>query len=444
MKLKNWISAAAIATLTWGAITPVYAQMPREELLANARIAASENPVDSAAAIAALRKLGPEGIQAFLETYKSELQLANNPNWQHFSSALDAICQQRDCYATQLYWHRDLEQAKAEAKATGKPILSLRLLGRLDEDLSCANSRFFRVAIYPHAEVSQTLRDRFVLHWQSVRPAPKITIDFGNGRQLERTVTGNSIHYILNADGHPVDALPGMYGPQAFLQHLLQAEGIVKEAAKLPATEQDNFIRQYQRDRLATIQAKWIGDLQKLGIAAPKGLRPIPDSIPTAEEAGVRAVSKLYVENPLISAISRNQQALTNATEADDQGWDKIAQLHAQEARLDGNSLVLMRRKNPQVFNISQRGITPGSPEDPLVPFVNRFESLMAMDTVRNEYLMQPQVYQWLIESPANNLEALNEQVYSQLFLTPSSDPWLGLLPADGYTAIENEGVKNK
>jgi hypothetical protein len=131
---------------------------------------------------------------------------------------------------------------------------------------------------------------------------------------------------------------------------------------------------------------------------------------------------------------------LSNIT--NDESWNKIAQLHASEARLDGNSLVAMRRKNPQVFNISQSGITPGSPEDPLVPVVNRFESLMAMDTVRNEYLLQPQIYQWLIESPINNLEAFNEQVYSQLFLTPSTDPWLGLLPADGYTAIQNEGVK--
>lgn len=51
-----------------------------------------------------------------------------------------------------------MEQAKAATKATGKPILALQLLGRLDEDLSCANSRFFQVALYPNAEVSKVLR----------------------------------------------------------------------------------------------------------------------------------------------------------------------------------------------------------------------------------------------------------------------------------------------
>jgi hypothetical protein len=65
----------------------------------------------------------------------------------------------------------------------------------------------------------------------------------------------------------------------------------------------------------------------------------------------------------------------------------------------------------------------------------------MALDTARNQYLLQPRIYEWLLESSFNNIESLNEQVYSQLFLTPSSDPWLGLAPSDAYTAIENEGV---
>ena len=44
-------------------------------------------------------------------------------------------------------------------------------------------------------------RDKFVLHWQSVRPVPKVRIDFGNGRTLEKTLTGNSLHLVLDSDG---------------------------------------------------------------------------------------------------------------------------------------------------------------------------------------------------------------------------------------------------
>lgn len=172
-----------------------------------------------------LRPQGQKGLEIFLKSYINNLQTPPKPE---VKTALDQLCQQRDCYASQLYWYTDLEQAKAAAKITGKPILSLRLLGRLDTELSCANSRFFRVALYPNAAISQTLRKDFILHWQTVRPAPKITIDFGDGRKLERTITGNSIHYILDSDGRPLDAIPGLYGPQAFLKQLQQGQKIAK------------------------------------------------------------------------------------------------------------------------------------------------------------------------------------------------------------------------
>lgn len=433
MLFKVLLPMTVMATLSLGLSGSVFAQTPSEALV---RRAASETPSESKEAMATLRAQGSTGLKAFLETYSNQLTSTANPQ---LRAALDQLCQQRDCYASRLYWYTDLEQAKATAKASGKPILSLRLLGRLDEDLSCANSRFFRISLYPNAEVSKVLRDRFILHWQSVRPAPKVTIDFGDGRKLERTLTGNSIHYILDAEGRPIDALPGLYGPQAFLRQLEQAEKAVKESSKLTGSQRDNYVRQYYRDRLAAIQANWKADLSKLGISPPAGLAEIPTNVPTAEEAAPRALSKRAVEMPIISAISRNQQALATAT--DEKAWASIAELYAQDARLDSNSQALMRSKNPKAYDVSGRGIAPGSANDPLMPVIRKFESLMALDTARNQYLLQPRIYEWLLESSFNNIESLNEQIYSQLFLTPSSDPWLGLAPSDAYTAIENEGV---
>lgn len=31
--------------------------------------------------------------------------------------------------------------------------------------------------------------------------------------------------------------------------------------------------------------------------------------------------------------------------------------------------------------------------------------------------------------------------VYAELFLTPKSDPWLGLKPSDAYSALDHDGV---
>jgi hypothetical protein len=66
----------------------------------------------------------------------------------------------------------------------------------------------------------------------------------------------------------------------------------------------------------------------------------------------------------------------------------------------------------------------------------------MALDTVRNEYELHSQLYQWLVkDSGTLTVKALNDKVYAELFLTPSSDPWLGLLPSDSYSAIDNDGI---
>ncbi|MHC5739549.1 thioredoxin domain-containing protein [Nostoc sp.] len=392
--------------------------------------------------VSVLRKQGPTGLEVFLKSHNNRLNSDSSgavlPS-PALRVALDELCQQRDCYASHLYWYTDIEQAKAAARTSGKPILSLRLLGRLDQDLSCANSRFFRVALYPNAEISKLLQDRFILHWQSVRPVPKVTIDFGDGRKLERTITGNSIHYILDASGLPIDAIPGLYSPKAFLRQLQQAEVAVKNYSKLTPSDRESYLRKYHSDRLNSIQAQWVADLSRLGIQSPPKLVEIPSNPsqpPTAEIASSLAVSKMRVETPMLSAlqssVERNQNALAEIT--DQEVWNKIAQLYAVDAKLDQNSISLIKAKKSQSANTQ---------EDNLPIIVKKFEATMALDTVRNEYMLHSQIHQWFMQGKqTRNVEALNEQVYAQLFLTPSSDPWLGLFPSDSYSAIDNDGIR--
>ena len=133
-------------------------------------------------------------------------------------------------------WHTDLTEALAQARRTRRPVLSLRLLGRFDEELTCANSRFFKRMLYPEPRVARLLREAFVLHWQSVRPVPIVTIDFGDGRRITKPLTGNSLHLVIDPAGHPVDALPGLFDQETFLRLLLRAHAIAcgKPRATLP------------------------------------------------------------------------------------------------------------------------------------------------------------------------------------------------------------------
>ena len=162
--------------------------------------------------VATLRQEGPAALDRLLA-----LRGKPGVDQGRLRRMIDAVARQKDAHASGLYWHTDLEAAKTAARAQGKPILSLRLLGNLDESLSCANSRLFRTTLYANSRVSRYLRDRYVLHWRSVRPAARVTIDFGDGRTLTTTLTGNSLHYVLDPSGRPVDVLAGLYGAGRFL-----------------------------------------------------------------------------------------------------------------------------------------------------------------------------------------------------------------------------------
>lgn len=381
-----------------------------------------------------LRKQGQAGLDQFLKAHANELK---NPSPQ-LRQALDSLCQQKDCHASQLFWYTDLEQAKAAAKASNKPILSLRLLGRLDQDLSCANSRFFRVALYPNQEISQYLRNNYILHWQSVRNAPTVTVDFGNGRKLERTITGNSIHYILDASGRPMEAIPGLYGPKAFLQQLTVGHKLVKEYSQTSPNTKAKFLRDYHQQRLAKLQTQWNQDLAKLGIKNPPRLLATSTTTnkpPSAPVAGTIAVAKMATEAPMLRNLSPATSNPAPLSEITDQAtWQRIAQLYQPQVKLDANSIALIASKRWQKGNNTN-----------LQRVINNFETAIALDTVRNEYRLHTQIHQWFSQSNnpnTNNLDSLNEKVYAELFLTPNSDPWLGLVNSESYSAVENDGVR--
>ncbi len=247
----------------------------------------------------------------------------SRPEWARLRAEIDAAAHQRDAAWSGLYWYTSLPEALAAAKREGKPVLSLRLLGRLDEELSCANSRFFRTALYANAAVSDELRRNWILHWESVRPAPKVTIDFGDGRTLVRTVAGNSLHYVLDADGKAHDVIPGLWGSGDFLRRLRE----------------------------------------------------------------------------------------DNATAS---------------SSLDANSRLLMRAKAPRMGDAS------------FARLVASFERTLDEDTRRNAALRE-RILPWL--GDASSLPALTERIYRDAFLTPRSDPWLGLVAPDAYAAIEGDPV---
>jgi len=452
--------AEDLPMLGCSAAVPASADAPlvseKVDLAKAANQAVSENEAVAQAAFKTLREAGPAGLEALLSVHREAIDahrglallgsIPNDAQWQRLSAALDVVGGQRDCQMSRLYWYTDLNAAEAAAKESGKPILSLRLLGKLTDEFSCANSRFFRTTLYANEEVSEVLRDRFILHWESVRPVPKVTIDFGDGRKLERTLTGNSIHYILDSDGRVIDALPGLYGPKAFLRGLEEAEIAMNEAktATKPGIESArvSFLHDYHARKAKEILAAWQRDLAQLGLAdASKDTVSAPAQL-QALAANAVARPKRDVEAPLVAAALADGGALLAKT--DDAVWARIAQLHQADAQLDPASIALIRSQNPGAARAMPLAITKAAVEDPVLRLVRNFQNTIAIDSVRNEYTFHRQIHEWFAtaEVPMEiDVNALNERVYAQLFLTPSSDPWLGLIPGDVYTALDNNGL---
>jgi hypothetical protein len=355
------------------------------------------------------------------------------------AQVVDQVAGQRGATNSRLFWYTDLDQAKAAASENGKPILSLHMLGKLTDEYSCANSRFFRTTLYTNKKIGDYLRDHYVLHWQSVRPVPRVTIDFGDGRKLERTITGNSAHYLLDATGRPLDVLPGLYSPTAFLSWLNRGVALHNHYV----AEEDSQHRE-RRERLIQYHASCAAELDQglqaqLIAVAPEQVADIPKEKLTAMAAGRRAESKARVEMPILAAVVKDQD---KRTALNDDVWQRIAALPGHVVELDAASREVIRQEHPTAVAAGARAATKYVVEDPLARMVRQFERSISLDTVKNEYLLHRRIHDWFASGEASaDVDVLNERVYAELFLTPSSDPWLGLAPADAYTALDKGGL---
>ncbi|MBX7222779.1 MAG: thioredoxin family protein [Blastocatellia bacterium] len=471
MRNRAVVRCLFLVCLTFATLQSTTAKTPSQN---QALAAVSANPAKAKPAIEALRAAGPAGLEMLLATYEQPIKArlaalergATTPptaEWKRLTGALDEVAQQKDAFICGLYWYTDFETAKQVAREQKKPILSLRLLGKLNEEYSCANSRFFRTILYSNPEVARYLRENYILHWKSVRPVPKVTIDFGDGRKLERTLTGNSIHYVLNAEGQVVDALPGLYGPQAFLRELQSNKATFTNEELLSALQTyDQRRATYHYEIQIKIGQAWGRDLQLAQITktatipgpflameiTPLNQGPTPtnsqkkENPPTAVEAAPLAITKEKIEAPLLRFTVLPPSDTTNLEkQMSESDWFKISQLHWADAKLDRMSRLLMRYKNPYACEMPKAAPVRLS-DAQFEKMLEKFEQNIALDTVQNEYLRRSKIHNWLGSATQPvEVDQLNERVYAELFLTPSSDPWLGLLDPNIFTALPHDGV---
>jgi len=103
--------------------------------------------------------------------------------------------------------------------------------------------------LFSSSEVAEYINATFEPVWESVRAAPLVTIDFGNGHTVKRTLQGNIATYVCGSDGTVYDVLPGIYTPDEYRKQL--------EALKALADSLRPFIADPKATPLQRLGAEW-------------------------------------------------------------------------------------------------------------------------------------------------------------------------------------------
>jgi hypothetical protein len=380
-----------------------------------------------------------ERLDALLVRYDRE---PDGPERTQLAAQIDAFAHQKYATVSRLYWYVDLASARAAARAQGRPILHLRMLGKLDEDLSCANSRLFRATLYANRNVSAFLRQHFVLYWSSERPVPRVTIDYGDGRVIERTITGNSAHYVLDEDGELLDVLPGLYAPGMFQQELERAAALAGRVRHQPAGERARLLADHHQQRLSAAEQDW----ERLG--AMPGMSDLrqrlnPPRNATALIASERAtMSKRAVEIKDVRRIAR-ELARDLPSESELETWSAAGRILYGTGVAPVSSAVLDEASRALVVRLHQSSPPPwSSTSEALEAMIARLEQTIVADTALNQLQVRPQISREIVRRGGRvDFATLNAWIYDDVFRTPSQDPWLGLLPRDTFTGLPGDGV---
>ena len=174
--------------------------------------------------------------------------------------------------------------------------------------------------LFSQPEVASFLSDSFECAWESVRPVPRVTIDFGNGHTLERTLRGNIATYVCTSDGRTFDLIAGLVDGPEYISRLKQSltlHDFISSGKPREASLEDSLARWHRatppvvREELRRPEGNM--NFSKNSIERPieRSLSPLfasteasNGSVLDLNGSGLRfAASKIRVESPLVNGL---------------------------------------------------------------------------------------------------------------------------------------------
>jgi hypothetical protein len=248
-------------------------------------------------------------------------------------------------------------------------------------------------------KVREFLSSQVVPVWESVRPVPKVTIDFGDGSVLKRTLKGNTVMFLCDVQGRVVDAFPGVYTPKDFLAEVAPA-----------------VVRARSADRQG--DAPWHRSMLKERIKVE----------------GRSTMAKAFIETPLLNALglradaSPRRGASLDIEVPDNRGLsDAYRELVERIEDLSARPL----HANTLRRELAKSGVPKGMTEEQLEL------RILELDSNQSVALFRPAVHLLLASETAHpKPQDLSRRIFKEILHVDLSDPYLGLadssLPGTG------------
>lgn len=248
--------------------------------------------------------------------------------------------------------------------------------------------------MFSDERVRELLNNQVIVSWEMVRAVPKVKIDFGDGRVLERTLKGNTVLYLCKPDGTVIDAYPGIYTPEDFIRELQKGLDILQADSK---------------PDLAAWHKSQIGQL-------------------ATNEFQRMTLSKAVVETPLLNALGLRGKRFSGETPLGDNAeirWDDTQESMQQAFR---NLAKRLEDMSEQPMNGQKaRWEVVGTQSASLSPEEAGKQAVL-LDSRTNLQFVRPAVHLLLATYQKPPTPAgLKEPLFKQLLHIDIDDPYLGL-----------------
>ncbi|HLK57308.1 MAG TPA: hypothetical protein VKU00_12120 [Chthonomonadaceae bacterium] len=280
---------------------------------------------------------------------------------------------------------------------------------------------------------------------------PKVSIDFGNGKKMQRTLMGNTVLYICYPDGQVVDALPGVYRPEDFTPLAEAALTFMRSPAMTAATgaartklladwHRTRFAASVQGERRRMTFSKAAVEtplLNAMGVLAKPEASSVPvaanvaPNVPPRQPSGFGGAPRtpgggFGTGNPGTVLPAREEGAVAVLPPLPKLNYEKdlksaFQQLSVNIEDISKGTYTVQRLKFQGVFGPT----TPRmSPED-------LGKLVVAMDSKNNVTVVHPTADLLLAtcDTPQTP-QSLRDVLFKQVLHVPIDDPYLGLADA--------------